>query len=365
MRRTALFLVIALLFSALILGTRAQETPPTEASPSPSPSESPSPAETPAETTPTPSPSPTKAASSKIYVSDSENGRVVIMDDLKATNLQSLGGAGRGPGKFLDPAQVWVDQERFLYIADKGNNRVVMIDMKPEEGLPVWNEFNDLDEPEGVAVWGDEVYIADTGHDEIKIYKGSTKAPPVRTIKEPSMKQPGKLWFDETGRLFITCGEDPPGGQIVMIAQGSEKKPGDWEIYSGAGLRPTGFGPSQALLRGKRILSIDASSNRLTATDNAAGRATREIGTYGSGLGRFMRPEGMALDSQGRIYIADTGNDRIIRIDDPTGAGWVEFEPGRNPNNTLRGPKSIFIWAPSKPKPPESEDDKKKDKKEK
>jgi len=78
-----------------------------------------------------------------------------------------------------------------------------------------------------------------------------------------------------------------------------------------------------------------------------------------------MRPEGMALDSQGRIYIADSGNDRIVRIDDPTGAGWLEYQPGRNPNNLLRGPKSIFIWAPTKPPPPEPPPEDKKDKKEK
>lgn len=353
MRRQAIFIVVALFLGLLVLGSRAQEAPPPETSPSPS--------ETPAETAPSPSPSP--ASSDKIYISDSENGRIVIMDDLNAKGFQALGAAGRGPGKFLDPEQVWVDQERFLYVADKGNDRVVKLDLKPEEGLPIWTEFDDLDAPEGVAVWGDEVYIASTGSDEIRVYK-DPKDPPLRVIQEPSMKQPGKIWFDETGRMFVTCGEDPPGGMILMIPPGAEKRPNDWETYQGAGLRPTGYGPSHAMLRKKRILSIDRSSNRLTATDNPAGRATREIGSYGSGLGRFMRPQGLAMDSQGRIYIADTGNDRIVRIDDPTGAGWTEFEPGRDPNHLLRGPKSIFIWAPSKPKPPESEEDKK-DKKEK
>lgn len=343
MRRQAILFIVAVLFGLLGLGSRAQEAISPEASPSPTESATP-------EATPSPSPSPKKVT--KIFVSDSENGRIVIMDDLNGTNLQSLGGAGRGPGKFLDPAQVWVDQDRFLYIADKGNDRVVKLDLAPEEGLPVWTEIDDLEEPEGVAVWGDELYVASTGSDEIRIYK-EDKKPPVRIIKDPRMKQPGKLWFDETGRLFVTCGEDPPGGQILMIPPASQAKSSEWEVYEGAGLRPTGYGPSQALLRKKRILSIDSSSNRLTATDNPAGRATREIGSYGSGLGRFMRPQGLALDQEGHIYIADTGNDRIVRIDDPTGAGWTEFDPGRNPNNLLRGPKSIFVWAPSKPKPPE------------
>ncbi|GMU51354.1 MAG: hypothetical protein AMXMBFR33_05000 [Candidatus Xenobia bacterium] len=379
MRHRALSLTFTLLITLffLSLSLTAQE-PSSEASPSPSPGDtSPSPSLSPSPgdtspspspslepvSTPTPSPSPS-ASPFKIYVSDSENGRIVIMDDLKGTNLKGLGGAGRGPGKFLDPGQVWVDQDRYLYVADRGNDRIVKLDLKPEEGLPVWTELKDLNKPEGVAVWGDEVFVSETGANRLVVYKDG-QGDPIRTITDPMLKQPGKLWFDDTGRLFVCCGEYPPGGSVVMIAPGTDQKPKEWEAYQGVGLRPTGYQPRQAVLRKNRILSIDSSSNRLTATDNAAGRATREIGSYGSGLGRFMRPEGMALDSQGRIYIADSGNDRIVRIDDPTGAGWLEYQPGRNPNNLLRGPKSIFIWAPTKPKPPEPPPEDKKDKKEK
>lgn len=48
-------------------------------------------------------------------------------------------------------------------------------------------------------------------------------------------------------------------------------------------------------------------------------------GTYGSGTGSFYDPWDIWIDSNDRILIADTGNNRIVRIDDMSGAGWTEL----------------------------------------
>lgn len=40
-------------------------------------------------------------------------------------------------------------------------------------------------------------------------------------------------------------------------------------------------------------------------------------------MSRLNRPNGIAVDGSGRIYIADTANDRIVRISDMRGTGWV------------------------------------------
>jgi hypothetical protein len=47
------------------------------------------------------------------------------------------------------------------------------------------------------------------------------------------------------------------------------------------------------------------------------------FGTGGSGTNQFVGAEGITVDSAGKIYIADTGNLRIVRIDDMTGKNWT------------------------------------------
>jgi hypothetical protein len=42
---------------------------------------------------------------------------------------------------------------------------------------------------------------------------------------------------------------------------------------------------------------------------------------------KFSYPRGIALDSRRKICVADTTNDRIVRVDDITGAGWTEYPP--------------------------------------
>jgi uncharacterized caspase-like protein/streptogramin lyase len=49
----------------------------------------------------------------------------------------------------------------------------------------------------------------------------------------------------------------------------------------------------------------------------------QELGSEGSGTIRFERPSSCAIDSNGHIYIADSGNKRIVRVDDMSGTNWT------------------------------------------
>ena len=40
-------------------------------------------------------------------------------------------------------------------------------------------------------------------------------------------------------------------------------------------------------------------------------------GTIGSGLAQFPTPWGIAVDSKNNIYVADTGNHRIVQLNTP------------------------------------------------
>lgn len=49
-------------------------------------------------------------------------------------------------------------------------------------------------------------------------------------------------------------------------------------------------------------------------------------GSFGTGVGGFSSINDIAIDSQQRIYVSDNGNNRIIRMDNITGQGWVELD---------------------------------------
>lgn len=76
----------------------------------------------------------------------------------------------------------------------------------------------------------------------------------------------------------------------------------------------------------------DTGNHRIDRIDNwtASGWVAKfsAFGSQGSGVGQFNEPMDVEIDAQGRIYIADTHNHRIVRVNDMTGAGWTTLGTG-------------------------------------
>ena len=49
------------------------------------------------------------------------------------------------------------------------------------------------------------------------------------------------------------------------------------------------------------------------------------VGTGSISLSGFGSPTDVEVGNDGKIYVADYGNNRIVRIDDITGAGWISY----------------------------------------
>jgi streptogramin lyase len=73
------------------------------------------------------------------------------------------------------------------------------------------------------------------------------------------------------------------------------------------------------------IYVADADNGRIVRMDSIDGSGWTSLGRRGRGQGEFDEPADVALDSLGRIYVADRGNDRIVRVDDMTGRGWTTY----------------------------------------
>ena len=336
----------------------AEPTP--QATPQPAPDATPTPTPTPAaEPEPEPEPEPSKPAKpSRIFISDSENGRVIQMDDMEGTNFIAIGIPGFGLGRLLEPAQVWVDEAGRIYVADKGNNRIVAFRDITGNG---WSEMKPYSAPEGVCVSEGKLYIADTGKNRVLVYdRFGGKL--LETITHERLTKPNSLWADAKGKIYIGCGQSPPGGMIVQTYISEEVR--RFKVFDGKNLASgSSSAPRQVVTHNKKIWFIDSSGHRLVKMDNIRGRNARISGRYGNKPNQYKRPKGIGIDPQGRIYIADTGNDRLIRIEGESGETTI-FAGGLNPDKQLRAPSSVFVTSPAPP-PPKPEDEKEKKKKKK
>lgn len=75
--------------------------------------------------------------------------------------------------------------------------------------------------------------------------------------------------------------------------------------------------------------------------DDMTGTNWTTFGTTGTGINQFDEPNGLCIDSSGKIYIADTSNERIVRIDNITGTNWTEYNGGAVIPDLV--PYSVFV----------------------
>lgn len=308
-----------------------------------------------------PAPEAPKSTEPVIYISDSDNGRIVVMQGIQGEGFTSLGLPGYGMGRFLRPAQVWLDYKARLHVADSGNNRVIRID---QQANPGWTEVGSLSEPRGVAVDGTGVYVSDTRANRVVVYDEIVNGAKIREVlTHPQLKRPAELWIDGQGALYICCGEDPPGGKLLktwiekgLAEKGVVKETRRWAVFEGEGLSGSRFLPAAVVTDKSGLRLLDVSSQRLVSMQDIAGKRLKEEKFRIDPRWRLSRPSGLAIDPQGGIFIADSGNDRILKLNKDGQVIDEFYILDSDPTTMLANPTSIFIYSPAPPPAPSDDE---------
>ena len=155
------------------------------------------------------------AASGNAYVADSGHNRLLVYgpDGALLARWGAGGGdgsAGAGPAQFNHPAAVALDAAGNLYVADRGNDRVVMLSAGGQEQRQ-WaargSAEGHLFAPAGVAVdAGGQVIVLDAGNNRVQVFDPAGRFLARwgrRGVGPGELSQPGALALDCAGNVYV------------------------------------------------------------------------------------------------------------------------------------------------------------------
>ncbi len=225
--------------------------------------------------------------------------------------FELLTGVGDGSGRELEllrPQAVATDSSGRVFISDMGHSAVFVFDSVEGEArlLKRLDQSRTFIAPSGIAIGPDgTIFVADA---EVGLVAridatGRTFAP----IGEGVLKRPTGVVFDKTQqRIFVADTEegmikafDLDGRLVMTIGQ-----PG---VELGEFNRPT----YMAIWRNELYVT-DTFNSRIQIFDLDSGQPIRAIGTRGTYVGQFAIPKGIALDSEGNIYVIESLFDHLL-----------------------------------------------------
>ena len=203
--------------------------------------------------------------------------------------------SGSTNDSFSYPHGIAVDSNGSVYVADSSNNRVQKFDLQGNfitfigDSVPNGSANGSFQRPSSVAVYGSgNVYVADTNNNRIQK-------------------------FDPQGNFITYIGASAPN---ASSANGSFSSPyavaidGTGNVY----VADTG---------NNRVQKFDPQDNFITYIGASAPNAS-------SANGSFNQPSGVAVDSSGYVWVADSGNNRLQKFD-PQG-NFITYTGASAPN---------------------------------
>lgn len=203
------------------------------------------------------------------------------------------------------PYGVTTDKRGRIYVADTELKVVFVIDpgAKAVERR-AGDSRTPLAMPVGVAVDSDDrLFVSDAALHSVICFSPSGQ--PIARFGTTVLGRPGGIVIDrQRNRLYVA---DAKEGRIAVFDTGSFKFLSYFggpsklrQRDNGTFLSPTNV----AVDRQGNIYVADTGNYRVQILD-PTGRFLRAFGTQGDAPGEFIRPKGIAVDSEGHVYVAD------------------------------------------------------------
>jgi tripartite motif-containing protein 71 len=253
----------------------------------------------------------------RVYVADSNNHKIKKFNS-NGRFLRQWGRRGKQRGEFKSPTGVAVDPATGdVYVSDVGNNRIQKFKSNGDF-LDKWGSegINDgqFRGPLGIAVDGTgDVYVADLFNDRVQ--KFSSDGTHLKNFAVGFQSQPGDVVVDGNGDVYVAAQNDHvirkfnEAGDLIATG-GKVDDPGPGHRFAA----PTGIA-----LGIDSVYVADRGNNRVKRVDPALGtQSVTAVSYLGSDAGsdglKFDGPHGIAAGGDGTVFVADTGNHRIVKL---------------------------------------------------
>ena len=308
------------------------------------------------------------------------SGMIAYYDELDESIIDrrplelALEGAGDPGTPLLFPGKVLADEaSQRLFIADSSHNRIVIADLTSYEVLDIIGSaaagFADgsfesarFDKPQGMALDGERLYIADVNSHAIRA--ADLAARTVETVagngemgrglfpagtqivrpREASIRSPWDVELDDEGRLHIAMAGThqlyiyEPGSELLYpsVGNGREANLNDVRLMESELAQPSGLfyaGDGKLYFADSESSTIrlaDFENDRVTVVAGTTENSLFDFGDIDGDLGvnRLQHALGVQGVPGGDLYIADTYNSRIKVIPSGETAIYTAFGLG-------------------------------------
>lgn len=258
---------------------------------------------------------------SSIYVLDTGNNRVEKLD-AQGKFLLAWGKKGQAPGEFSEPWGIAVDDKGNVYVADTWNHRIQKFDQNGQF-LATWGKYGNTADPK--AAPGDFfgprsilidsrgfAYVADTGNHRLQKFDGAgnfVAAVGGRGTAPGQFNEPVGLALDKNGSILVA----DTWNRRIQRFDVDLKPVQQWPITSGWNSNMPNNKPYVATDIQGNIFATDPENHRVLQFDSK-GTIVAVWGKYGNDQSSLQNPTGLAVDSAGRVLVADSLNDRVMRF---------------------------------------------------
>ena len=233
----------------------------------------------------------------------------------------------------LYPTRIAVGADGKTYVSDAQVGAVFVLDAR----LRTVGQLKGLKAPLGVAVdVSGRIYVGSDSRDCVDVYSPGGER--LATIGEGLLQMPNDLAIDEAGNLYVV---DSRANAVVVFDP-------DGKLLRTIGAGQLAF-PSAIAIADGEVFVADQGHFQVQVFDTN-GIHQRSFGAAVEAFtnewqGRFVKLQGLAVDSQGRLHAVDSYQNNVQILDARTGAYLDSYAMSAAGEGTLTLPLDIALNA--------------------